>query len=123
MCCFFLRVRVLGDRRRVPLAGDRRAGPAAAEGGPPAGGHEHQAGPRAEDLRPDLPAEGLLALLPEPLCSLTSQETRRRGPWPRVLMSSDPFSCQMLFKFLCNAIPCLFSLKEGPELHVDQLFY
>ena len=39
MCFFFLRVRVLGDRRRVPLAGDRRAGPAAAEGGPPAGGH------------------------------------------------------------------------------------
>ncbi|XP_056452157.1 polyhomeotic-like protein 2 [Gadus chalcogrammus] len=61
-----LAARVLGDRRRVPLAGDRRAGPAAAEGGPPDGGHEHQAGPCAEDLRPDLLAERLLALLTPP---------------------------------------------------------
>ena len=74
---------MLGDRRRVPLTGDRRTGPAAAKGGPPHGAHEHQAGPRAQDLRPDLPAEGLLAVL---LTMGSHQKILSYLRWPLLLI-------------------------------------
>lgn len=53
--------RVSGGGRRVPLSGDRRPGAAAAEGGPPHGDHEHQAGPRPQDLRSDQRAQNPVA--------------------------------------------------------------
>ena len=42
---------VPGVRGRVPAAGDWRSGLAAAEGGPPHDQHEHQTGPRPQNLR------------------------------------------------------------------------
>lgn len=56
-------VRLPGDRRGVPLSGDRRSGAAAAEGGPPDGDHEHQTGAGAQDLCSDQYAQGLIASL------------------------------------------------------------
>lgn len=44
--------RLWGDRLSVPVAGDRRSGSAAAEGGTPHVHHEHQARSCAQDLRP-----------------------------------------------------------------------
>lgn len=55
--------RLPGDSRRVPLAGDRRPGLAAAEGGPPHEHHEHKVGARTENLCPHQHAQRLLASL------------------------------------------------------------
>lgn len=46
---FVVRLRRAGGP--LPVAGNRRAGAAAAAGGPPHLHHEHQAGPRPQDLR------------------------------------------------------------------------
>lgn len=45
--------RLSGDRWGVPFSGDRRTGPAAAEGGSSHGNHEHQTRPSSQDLCPD----------------------------------------------------------------------
>ncbi|XP_017740007.1 PREDICTED: polyhomeotic-like protein 2 isoform X4 [Rhinopithecus bieti] len=52
--------RLPGDSRGIPCPGNRRASPAAAQGGPPDERHEHQAGACPEDLRPHQHAQGLL---------------------------------------------------------------
>lgn len=59
LCC----CRLPGNCRGVPLSGDRRAGPAAAEGGPPNGNHEHQTGACTQDLCSDQHAQRLIVHL------------------------------------------------------------
>ncbi|XP_061520470.1 polyhomeotic-like protein 1 isoform X2 [Phycodurus eques] len=55
-----LRFRLRGSGGALLVAGDRRTGADAVEGGPPGVGHEHQAGPRPQDLRAHQQPEGLI---------------------------------------------------------------
>lgn len=85
--------RLSGDCWGVPVSGDRWTGPAAAEGGPSHGNHEHQAGPRTQDLCPDQHAQRLVAhlalhtntnTLPSEGSSAMTGQTRCAQDLPRV---------------------------------------